>query len=143
MNKTYFPKKKDIKRVWYIVDAKDKILGRLAAGVASILRGKHKPYFSPHIDTGDEVIVINASKVRVTGRKLSQKVYRHYSGYPSGLKEVTLSKLLNRKPETVFKLAVKRMLPKGKLGTRIFRKLRVYSGEHHPHASQNPKPIKL
>jgi len=143
MNKTYIPKKEEIKRIWYLVDAKNKTLGRLAARVAGILRGKHKPNFTPHLDTGDGVIVINASKIRVTGRKLKQKIYRRYSGYPGGLKEIALSNLLKKKPEVVFKLAVERMLPKGSLGRSIFRKLRVYSNEQHPHISQNPKIIKL
>ncbi len=143
MHKTYIPREKELKKTWYLVDAKDKTLGRLAARVAIILRGKHKPEFCPHIDTGDGVIVINASKIRVTGRKLKQKLYQRYSGYPGGLKEVPLSDLLSQKPEIVFRLAVKRMLPKGPLGRRIFRKLRVYSNEHHPHSSQNPRVIKL
>jgi large subunit ribosomal protein L13 len=143
MNKTYIPKKQETKRVWYLVDAKDKTLGRLAARVAIILRGKHKPDFTPHLDTGDGVIVINASKVKVTGKKLKQKVYRRYSGYPSGLKEVPLSDLLSKKPKVVFELAVKRMLPRGALGSRIFKKLKVYSDNKHPHSSQNPKVIEL
>jgi len=143
MNKTYIPKKQDIKRNWYLVDAKDKTLGRLASRVAIILRGKHKPIFSPHLDTGDGVIVINASKIKVTGKKLTQKIYRRYSGYPGGLREIPLSNLLKKKPEVVFKLAVKRMLPKGPLGRRIFKKLKVYSNEQHPHSSQNPKLLKV
>src|SRR4030042_271146 len=113
MNKTYVVKKEDIKRQWHIVDAKDKVLGRLAAKVATILRGKHKPIFTPYLDTGDGVIVINALKIKVTGRKLKQKVYRRYSGYPGGLREVSLETLLKKKPTTVIKLAVQRMLPSG------------------------------
>ncbi len=143
MSKTYIPKRREIKRVWYLVDAKDKTLGRLAARVAGILRGKHKPDFTPHLDTGDGVIVINASKIKVTGRKLEQKIYRRYSGYPGGLREVPLSNLLKKKPELVFKLGVRRMLPGGSLGRRIFRKLKVYPDEQHPHSSQNPRIIKL
>ncbi len=143
MNKTYIPKKEEIKRIWYLVDAKDKTLGRLAARVAGVLRGKHKPDFSPHLNMGDGVIVVNASKIKVTGNKLKQKIYRRYSGYPGGQKAIPLSNLLKKKPEIVFKLAVKRMLPKGPLGRRIFRKLRVYSNEQHPHSSQSPKIIKL
>jgi large subunit ribosomal protein L13 len=143
MNKTYIPKKQEIKRDWYLVDAQGRILGRLAARIAGILRGKHKPSFTPHMDTGDGVIVINAAKVKVTGRKLKQKVYRRYSGYPGGLRQVPLSNLLNKKPETVFKLAVRRMLPKGSLSRRIFKKLKVYSGAEHPHTNQKPKIIKL
>jgi len=143
MNKTYIPKKGQIKRTWYLVDARDKTLGRLASRVAGILRGKHKPDFSPHIDMGDGVIVINVSKIRVTGRKLKQKIYRHYSGYPGGLKETLLLHLLKKKPEIVFKLAVKRMLPQGPLGRRIFKKLKVYSQEQHPHGSQQPKELRI
>ena len=137
------PRQREIKRIWYLVDAKDKTLGKLAVRVATILRGKHKPCFSPQLDTGDCVVVTNASKIRVTGNKLQQKIYRRYSGYPSGLKEIPLVELLNKKPEVVVKLSVKRMLPKGSLGKIMFKKLRVYSDERHPHASQNPKIIKL
>ena len=133
MNKTYVAKKEDIKRQWYFVDAKDKILGRLAAKVAVILRGKHKAIFTPHLDTGDYVIVINASKIRVTGRKLKDKVYRRYSGYPGGLREVPLETLLSKKPATVIQLAVRRMLPGGHLGRRMLRKLKVYADDKHPH----------
>lgn len=129
MRKTYIPKKEEIKRTWCLVDAKDKTLGRLASQVAGILRGKHKPYFTPHLNTGDGVIVINTSKIKVTGRKLEQKIYQRYSGYPGGLREVPLSELLKKKPEVVFKLAVKRMLPKGSLGRKIFKKLKVYADE--------------
>lgn len=141
MNKTYVAKKKDISRKWYIVDAKDKILGRLAVKVAVILRGKHKPTFTPHLDTGDGVIVVNAAKIRVTGRKLQEKVYRRYSGYPGGLREVSLDNMLKRKPETVIRLAVQRMLPTGPLGTVIMKKLKIYADDKHNHSSQNP--IKL
>ena len=138
MNKTYVPKKEDIKRHWYIVDAKDKILGRLAAKVAVVLRGKHKPVFTPHLDTGDGVIVINAAKIKVTGRKLKQKVYRRYSGYQGGLREVPLETMLKTKPTTVIRLAVRRMLPGGPLGRDILKKLKVYADDKHPHKSQNP-----
>lgn len=138
MTKTYIAKKEDIKRLWYIVDAKDKTLGRLAAKVATILRGKHKPIFTPHLDTGDSVIVINAAKVKVTGRKLKQKVYRRFSGYPDGLKEVSLENMLAKNPVTVVKLAVSRMLPSGRLGTRILKKLKVYAHDQHLHKAQNP-----
>ena len=143
MNKTYIPKEKEIKRTLYLIDAKDKILGRLATRVARILRGKHKAEFSPHLDAGDGVIIINASKIKVSGRKLSQKIYRRYSGYPGGQKEITLSDLLRKRPETVFKLAVRRMLPRGPLGKRIFRKLKVYPNEEQPHSGQNPKIAEL
>jgi len=137
MNKTYSTKKEDIKRQWFLVDAKDKILGRLAAKVATILRGKHKAIFTPHLDTGDGVIVINAAKIRVTGRKLKQKVYRRYSGYQGGLREVPLEVMLGRKPEMVIRLAVKRMLPGGPLGRDVLKKLKVYADDKHPHKSQN------
>ena len=123
MNRTYVAKKEDIKRQWYLADVKDKVLGRAASKVAVILRGKHKPIFTPYIDTGDGVIVINASKIKVTGRKLKQKVYRRYSGYPDGLKEVTLERMLANRPATVFRLAVQRMLPGGPLGRDMLKKL--------------------
>ncbi|MDD5166561.1 MAG: 50S ribosomal protein L13 [Candidatus Omnitrophica bacterium] len=137
MNKTYSAKKEDIKRQWYIVDAKDKVLGRLASRVAVILRGKHKAIFTPHMDTGDGVIVINAAKIKVTGRKLKQKVYRRYSGYPGGLREVKLETMLAKKPATVIQLAVRRMLPGGPLGRDIIKKLKVYADDKHPHKAQN------
>ena len=120
------------------MDAEDKILGRLAVKVAVILRGKHKVIFTPHMDTGDGVIVINAAKIKVTGRKLKQKVYRRYSGYQGGLKEVPLEVMLKRKPATVIRLAVRRMLPGGPLGRDILKKLKVYVDDKHPHKSQNP-----
>lgn len=138
MQKTYVTKKADIKRQWFLVDAKDKVLGRLAVKVASILRGKHKPIFSPSLDTGDGVIVINASKIKVTGRKLKQKVYRRYSGYPGGLREVSLETMLAKKPATVIQLAVRRMLPGGPLGRDMIKKLRVYADDKHTQKSQNP-----
>ncbi len=137
MNKTYSAKKEDIKRQWFLVDAKDKVLGRLAVKVATILRGKHKAIFTPHLDTGDGVIVINAAKIKVTGRKLDQKVYRRYSGYQGGLREVSLGTMLNKKPEVVIRLAVRRMLPGGPLGRDTLKKLKVYSDDKHPHKSQN------
>lgn len=138
MQKTYVTKKADIKRQWFLVDAKDRVLGRLAVKVASILRGKHKPIFSPSLDTGDGVIVINASKIKVTGRKLKQKVYRRYSGYPGGLREVSLETMLAKKPATVIQLAVRRMLPGGPLGRDMIKKLRVYADDKHTQKSQNP-----
>lgn len=143
MQKTYLPKKEDIKLKWFIVDAQGAILGRLASKVASILKGKHKSIYSPHMDTGDGVVVINASGIKVTGRKLKNKVYRRYSGYPGGLKEVTLEKMLDKKPETVIKLAVRRMLPKGDLGTSMFKKLKVYADTKHPHAGQKMENLKI
>jgi len=119
------------------VDAKDKVLGRLASRVAVILRGKHKAIFTPHMDTGDGVIVINAARIKVTGRKLKQKVYRRYSGYPGGLREVKLETMLAKKPATVIQLAVRRMLPGGPLGRDIIKKLKVYADDKHPHKAQN------
>ena len=141
MTKTYFAKKKDVVRNWYIVDAKDKILGRLASRIAIILRGKHKPIYTPHIDTGDGVIVINASKIKATGRKMEHKLYRRHSGYPGGFREIKLETMLKARPTTVIKLAVRRMLPEGPLGRRYLKKLRVYSDDKHPHKDQ--KPISL
>jgi large subunit ribosomal protein L13 len=138
MNRTYVAKKEEIKRLWYLVDAKDKVLGRLAAKIAAILRGKRKVVFTPHLDTGDGVIVINASRIKVTGRKLKQKLYRRFSGYPGGLREVPLETMLVRHPATVIRLAVKRMLPGGPLGRDLLRKLKVYAGAQHPHQSQSP-----
>ncbi len=129
---------------WYIVDAEGKTLGRLASQVASVLRGKHKPYYSPHLDTGDYVIVVNAEKVRVTGDKLRQKMYYRHSGYPGGFRAVSLGDMLKRKPEAVIENAVKGMLPHNRLGRRLRRKLKVYSGPNHPpHAAQEPKPLEI
>jgi len=143
MNKTYLPKKEDIKKKWYIIDAKDKILGRVAVKAAVILRGKHKPIFTPHLDTGDGVVIINAAKVKVTGRKMSQKVYRRYSGYPGGLREVTLEVMLAKKPATVMQLAVRRMLPGGRLGAKLLKKLKVYADDKHGQISQNPVVLEV
>ncbi len=143
MKKTYVAKNSDIKRKWYLIDAKNKILGRIAAKAATILRGKHKAIFTPSIDTGDGVIIINASQVKVTGRKLKQKVYRRYSGYPGGLKEVTLEKMLANRPTTVLKLAVRRMLPGGPLGRDVIKKLKVYADDKHPHIAQNPVLLEI
>jgi large subunit ribosomal protein L13 len=131
MKRTYTARPEDIKMKWYIADAKGQTLGRLAARIASILRGKHKPIFTPHLDTGDGVIVINASQIKVTGRKLKQKVYRRYSGYPGGLREVKLEVLLAKKPATVMHLAVQRMLPGGPLGRDLIKKLRVFADDKH------------
>ncbi|MDO8662262.1 MAG: 50S ribosomal protein L13 [Candidatus Omnitrophota bacterium] len=143
MKKTYSAKKEDVKRVWYLVDAKDKILGRMAAKVASILRGKHKPIFTPHVDTGDAVIIINASQVRLTGRKAKQKVYRRYSGYPGGLREVSFEKMFKNKPTTVIKLAVRRMLPGGALGHDMLKKLKIYADDKHNQQAQKPQVLEV
>jgi large subunit ribosomal protein L13 len=138
MKKTYTARQEEIKMKWYIADAKGKILGRLAAKIASILRGKHKPIFTPHLDTGDGVIVINASQIKVTGSKLKQKVYRRYSGYPGGLREVTLEVLLAKNPTTVIRLAVQRMLPIGPLGRDLIKKLRIYADDKHKLTGAKP-----
>lgn len=138
MQKTYLAKKGDLKRSWYIADAKDKILGRLAVEAARVLRGKHKPQFTSHIDCGDNVIIVNAAKIKVTGRKLSQKVYRRYSGYPAGLREVYLEDMLKKAPTQVIKLAVQRMLPGGPLGRDLLKKLKIYAQDKHPYASIKP-----
>jgi large subunit ribosomal protein L13 len=136
--KTYFPKQDDMVKKWCVVDAEGATLGRLAARVASVLRGKHKPTYTPHADMGDFVIVVNAAKVRVTGRKLDQKTYERHSGYPGGLSVVNLKTLLEKKPEEVVKLAVRGMLPKTLLGRKLFKKLKVYRGSGHPHKAQMP-----
>jgi len=143
MIKTYSAKKEDIKRIWYLVDAKDKVLGRFATKVAAILRGKHKPIFTPHVDTGDAVIIINAAKLRLTGRKAKQKVYRRYSGYPGGLREVPFEVMFKHKPQTVVELAVRRMLPKGRLGTDMLKKLKIYADDKHNHKAQNPQILEV
>jgi len=143
MGKTYVAKKEDVKRQWFLVDAKDKILGRMATKIAVVLRGKHKVIFTPYVDTGDGVIVINAAKIKVTGRKLKQKVYRRYSGYPGGLREVTLERMLKNRPSTVVRLAVIRMLPQGPLGRDIIKKLKVYADDKHKHQGQNPIPLEI
>jgi len=141
--KTYIAKDKEIQKGWYIVDATDQILGRLATRVASILRGKDKVIFSPHQDTGDEVIVINASKIKVTGKKLAQKEYKRYSEYPGGLNIENLETVLKKRPDYVIRHAVHGMLPKTKLAAKMLKKLRVYADDKHPHASQNPKELKI
>ena len=130
-----------VERKWYVVDATGLTLGRLASEVAKVLRGKNKPVFTPHIDTGDYVIVINAEKVKVTGKKLDQKIYYHHSEYVGGMKETTLKEMLAKKPEKVIELAVKGMLPKGPLGREMFTKLHVYAGAEHPHAAQKPEEL--
>jgi large subunit ribosomal protein L13 len=140
---TYVPKLADVRRDWWIVNAEGLTLGRLATAVASRLRGKHKPSFTPHLDVGDHVVIINADKVVLSGRKVDDKIYRWHSGYPGGLKEITASKLLDRFPTRVVEQAVKGMLPKGPLGRRMGRKLKVYAGAEHPHQAQQPQELKL
>lgn len=141
--KTYMAKPLEVERKWYVIDASGQTLGRLASEVASILRGKHKPTYTPHVDTGDFVIVINADKVVLTGNKLDQKMYRRHSGYPGGLKEMTYRNLLAKKPEKAIEIAVKGMLPKNRLGRKMFTKLKVYRGSEHPHQAQKPEVREL
>jgi large subunit ribosomal protein L13 len=143
LKKTYVPKKGDIERAWWIVDASGMTLGRLSTVVASHLRGKHKPVFTTYEDTGDHVIVVNADKVRLTGNKLNDKLYRHHTLYPGGLKEIAAGKLMKSHPDRVIELAVKGMLPKGSLGRSMGRKLKVYAGSKHPHEAQQPKPLAI
>ncbi len=140
---TFSVKLKDIKHDWYIIDASNKTLGRLASIIASHLRGKHKPEFTPHIDTGDYIIVINADKIHVTGNKESDKIYYRYSGYPGGIKATSFGNLMKKTPKRVLELAVKGMLPKGPLGRQMFRKLKVYAGSEHPHTAQNPQILEI
>ncbi|MBW4477127.1 MAG: 50S ribosomal protein L13 [Tolypothrix brevis GSE-NOS-MK-07-07A] len=142
-NKTYLPPLASIEREWYIVDATDKRLGRLATEIAMILRGKNKPEYTPHMDTGGFVIVVNAEKVTVTGKKRTQKIYRRHSGRPGGMKTETFAKLQDRLPERIIEVAVKGMLPKNSLGRQLFTKLKVYAGADHPHAAQQPKELKI
>ncbi len=141
--KTEITKPADVDRAWYVVDAEGQTLGRMSTQVAAILRGKHKPGFSPSVDCGDYVIVINADKIRVTGQKLDKKIYYRHSGYPGGLKEISLRNQLIRFPTRPVELAVKGMLPKNKLGRKMFKKLKVYVGTEHPHEAQQPVPLEL
>ncbi len=143
MRKTLSAKPHEIERTWYVVDAEGKTLGRLATEVARILRGKHKPIYTPHVDTGDYVIVINADKVRVTGNRLDQKMYYRHSGYMGGLKTVSLRRMLETHPERVIEHAVKGMLPKNRLGRQMYKKLKVYASPEHPHQAQKPQPLEL
>ncbi|MBI5286950.1 MAG: 50S ribosomal protein L13 [Deltaproteobacteria bacterium] len=141
--KTVFAKEEEIEKRWYLVDARDKILGRLASQIATILRGKHKPTFTPSVDTGDFVVVINADKIAVTGKKLTDKIYYHHTMYPGGLMATPLAKLLSEKPEEVIRKAVWGMLPKGSLGRRLIKKLKVYKGGEHPHKAQRPETLRF
>jgi large subunit ribosomal protein L13 len=141
--KTYTTKPEEIERKWFVVDAEGQTLGRMAAKIARILRGKHKPIFSPSLDTGDYVIVVNADKIHVTGRKLDQKFYYRHSGYPGNLKQISLRDQLDKRPTRVVELAVRGMLPKNRLGRRMFKKLKVYAGPDHPHEAQQPEPLEL
>jgi large subunit ribosomal protein L13 len=139
--KTYTPRPGDVERHWYVVDAEGQVLGRLASEVAKILRGKHKPIFAPHVDTGDHVIVINAAKVVLTGGKEHKKVYSHHSGYPGGLTQTVYARLLSERPSFAVERAVRGMIPKNRLGRQVVRKLSVYDGPEHPHAAQRPTPL--
>jgi large subunit ribosomal protein L13 len=141
--KTYSAKPETVQRDWYIVDAADKTLGRLAAGIATRLRGKHKPEYTPHVDTGDYIVVVNVDKIRVTGNKAKGKIYHSHTGYPGGLKSISFEKLMEKAPERTIQNAVKGMLPKGPLGRAMFKKLKVYVGEEHPHAAQQPQDLNI
>ncbi len=141
--KTFSAKAGEVQQGWFVVDAQDKVLGRLATHIASRLRGKHKPEYTPHIDTGDYVVVVNAAKLRVTGRKAEDKTYYRHSGYPGGIKQVNFAKLQATRPERALQHAVKGMLPKGPLGYSMLRKLKVYAGATHPHSAQQPKTLEI
>ena len=141
--KTFQAKKEEFEHQWFLVNAEGKVLGRLASELAKILRGKHKPTFTPHVDTGDFIVVVNAGKVNLTGKKLKDKTYHHYTGYPGGIKEMSAEKLLAKKPTEMIRMAVKGMLPKNSLGRQMLRKLKVYAGPNHPHKAQKPLPLEL
>ena len=141
--KTFSPTPKDIKHDWYVVDAQNQVLGRLASQIAHRLRGKHKPEFAPHVDNGDFIIVVNCDKIKVTGTKMTKKLYRRHSGWVGGLRTTVLGDLLKEKPERAIMMAVRGMLPKNKLGHAMLKKLKVYAGPEHPHAAQNPQPLTL
>ncbi len=143
MTKTYMAKPGEVEAQWHLVDAQDKVLGRLATGIATILQGKHKPTYTPHVDTGDFVVVVNAEKVAVTGKKLDQKVYRRFTDYVGSMKTKTLRQMLESHPDRVISEAVRRMLPSTKLGRKMLKKLKVYAGPDHPHEAQNPQPLDL
>ncbi len=137
--KSYMAKPEEMERKWYVIDAEDKVLGRLATEVATILTGKHKPIYTPHVDTGDFVIIINADKVKLTGKKLEQKKYYYHTGYPGGLKAVPYKQMMEKNPEKAIELAVKGMMPKNRLGRQMYKKLKVYSGPEHNHEAQRPE----
>lgn len=141
--KTFVAKEHEVEKKWYLVNAEDRILGRLATQIASRLRGKHKPIFTPHADTGDFIIVINAEKIAMTGKKWNDKNYYRHSGYVGGLKTITAKKLLEKNPEEIIRMAVKRMLPKNSLGRRQLKKLKIYAGSNHPHEAQNPEKLEI
>ena len=141
--KTYVAKTEEVNRDWYLVDAENQVLGRIATTIANVLRGKNKPTFTPSVDTGDFVIVVNAAKIALTGNKLADKTYYSHSGYPGGIKSITAGKLLEKKPEDLIKHAVKGMLPKNKLARHMLNKLKIYSGSEHPHKAQQPKALNI
>jgi large subunit ribosomal protein L13 len=141
--KTYQAKKEEIDHKWYLVNAEGKVLGRLSTGLAKILKGKNKPTYTPHVDTGDFVVVVNAGKVTLTGKKLTDKIYYHHTGYPGGIKEMSAEKLLAKKPTEMIRMAVRGMLPKNSLGRQMLRKLKIYAGANHPHEAQKPVPLEL
>ncbi len=141
--KTFSAKPESVQRDWYIVNAENKNLGRLSTEIARRLRGKHKPEYTPHVDTGDYIIVINAEKVRVSGNKRTDKIYHHHTGYPGGLKSISFEKLIERAPERVIETAVKGMLPKNPLGRAMYKKMKVYAGTEHPHTAQQPKTLEV
>ncbi len=141
--KTYSAKKEDVVRQWVVIDAQDQVLGRLASKVAHILRGKNKPIFTNHVDTGDFVVIVNAEKIRLTGNKLDDKIYYWHSGYPGGIKARTAREMLEKKPDQVIKIAVKGMLPKNRIGSKLISKLKIYAGPDHPHEAQQPEKIQL
>jgi large subunit ribosomal protein L13 len=141
--KTYQAKKEELEHRWYLVNAEGKILGRLATKLANLLRGKTKPTFTPHLDTGDFVVVVNAEKVSLTGKKMKDKIYYHHTGHPGGIKEMSAEKLLAKKPTEMIRMAVRGMLPKNSLGRQVLRKLKVYAGPNHPHEAQKPIPLEI
>jgi large subunit ribosomal protein L13 len=141
--KTFSAKTHEVKRDWYVIDASDKVLGRLATEIARRLRGKHKAEYTPHVDTGDYIIVTNAEKVTVTGRKFKEKMYYHHTGFPGGIKSISFDKLQSKNPVRIIELAVKGMLPKNPLGREMYRKLKVYAGNEHPHTAQQPKQLEI
>jgi len=141
--KTFSAKAAEVKRDWYVIDAKDKTLGRMATEIARRLRGKHKAEYTPHVDTGDYIVVVNAEKVRVTGNKPQDKMYYHHTGYPGGIKEASFAKMIETHPERVIEIAVKGMLPKNPLGRAMYRKLKIYTGPEHKHEAQQPKPLEI
>jgi len=141
--RTFSAKPHEVQQGWHLVDAEGQVLGRMASRIARILQGKHRPVYTPHVDTGEFVIVVNAKKIRLTGKKMDQKVYRHYTGWAGGLRETTVREKLRKKPAEVVRLAVRRMMPKTKLGRRMLKKLKIYAGSDHPHEAQRPQPLDI